>query len=341
MKADGDAIKRTIVDEASTLGFDACGVITLPADLRRDYFKRWIAEGQHGDMQWMATNTERRLQPQTILPEAKSVICFGLNYNQPVPRSRGVIARYALGKDYHKFIYKRLKKICALLRQHGGINKPYVDTGPVMEKPLAALAGLGWQGKHTVLIHPKLGNWLFLGVIITTLELPPDQPVKDRCGTCTRCISACPTAAITAPWQLDSRRCIAYLTIEHHGSIPVEFRRGIGDRLFGCDICLEVCPWNRWAQTTREILFAPVTPPDPAEVFSWSDDDFRSRFAGTPVARLGLERLQRNAAVVLGNCGNIDDRNALTQKLDTLSPLVREHALWAIAEIDRRHAASD
>lgn len=337
MNPTGNGIKQAVATTASELGFDACGVVALPADLRRDYYQRWIAGGNHGDMEWMTANTSRRLHPETIVPEARSVLCFGMNYNQPVPPTRGVVARYALGKDYHTLIYKRLKRICALLREYGGTNKPYVDTGPVMEKPLAALAGLGWQGKHTVLIHPKLGNWLFLGVIITTLELPADEPAKDHCGTCTRCITACPTDAITAPGQLDSRRCIAYLTIEHKGSIATELRRGIGDRLFGCDICLEVCPWNRWAQSTREIRFAAITPPDPATILSWNEADFRRHFAGTPVARLGLERLQRNAAVVLGNIGTADDRETLMQALPSMSPLVKEHAEWAVAEIGRRY----
>lgn len=336
MSPDGNTIRDAIAEAAAALGFDTWGAVALPADLRRDYFKHWIAEGRHGDMQWMAANSLRRLHPETIVPEARSMLCFAMNYNQPVPNTRGIVARYALGKDYHKLIYKRLKQICSLLRQYGGVNKPYVDTGPVMEKPLAALAGVGWQGKHTVLIHPKLGNWLFLGVIITTLEIPADEPATEHCGSCTRCITACPTDAITAPWQLDSRRCIAYLTIEHRGPIPVELRHGIGNRLFGCDICLEVCPWNRWAQSTREIRFSAITPPDPATILNWSDDDFQRHFAGTPIARLGLERLQRNAAVVLGNCGDLNDRNALKQNLHAFTPLVQEHARWAITEIDRR-----
>ncbi len=336
MNPDGERIKQELAEHAAKLGFEAFGVVALPVELRRDYFQRWIATGQHGEMSWMEGNTSRRLQPETIVPEARSILCFGMNYNQPPPPARGVVARYALGKDYHKLIYKRLKQLCAQLRQHGGVNKPYVDTGPVLEKPLAALAGLGWQGKHTVLIHPKFGNWLFLGVIITTLEIPADDPGTDRCGSCSRCITACPTDAITAPYQLDARRCIAYLTIEHKGAIPLELRRGIGDRIFGCDICLEVCPWNRWASATREARFAAVDFPDPSTILNWTDDDFHNRFAGTPIARLGLERLQRNACVVLGNIGTAIDRDRLRQLLTQMTPLVHEHALWAIDEIERR-----
>ncbi len=323
---------------ANELGLDAIGSVTLPVALRRDYYQQWIASGQHGQMTWMERNNERRLDPQQIVDEARSVLVFGLNYFQPDPqRRRYRIAKYALGDDYHNFFLKRLQKICRCMRETwGSAQRPYVDTGPVLEKPLAELAGLGWQGKSTILLNQEHGTWLFLGVIITTLELPNGEPVKDRCGSCTACITACPTAAITAPYQLDARKCIAYLTIEHDGPIPLEYRRAIGDRLFGCDECLDVCPWNRFAKRTREMRFSVRDLPELRRMLSLSEECFRELFRASAMRRLKRERLLRNACVVLGNVGTEDDLTALRTCAETESAMVAEHAHWAIGEIARR-----
>jgi epoxyqueuosine reductase len=320
------------------LGFDVCRFTTVAAPLRREYFRKWIAEGQHGNMEWLGRNVERRLDPRQVLPEARSIVTLGLNYYQPQPPRRGRIATYALGKDYHNLIYKRLKKLCTWMREHGGAQKPYVDTGPVLERAFAAHSGLGWQAKSTMVIHRKFGNWLFLGVVLTTLEIEPDEPESDHCGKCTRCIEACPTGAITAPYQLDARKCISYLTIEHHGSIPMEYRRAIGDRVFGCDECLAVCPWNRWAQTTREMHFTPTDLPDLRETLAWDEETFAEYFRGTPIKRLKLHRWKRNACVVLGNIGTPQDLPALQTLADGEDPVIAEHAQWAINEIVLRRA---
>lgn len=332
-------IKQRIEAEASALGFDAFGVAAIPSELRAEYFREWLADGRYGGMEWMANGLERRLDPTNILPEAKSMIVLGLNYYQEPTARRGQLARYALGADYHDLIYKRLKKLCALLRELGGTNKPYVDTGPILEKAWAEHAGLGWQGKHTNLIHPKLGNWLFLSVILTSLELPADKRGASHCGSCTRCITACPTNAITGPWQLDARRCISYLTIEHKGSIPVELRPAIGDHLYGCDDCLNACPWNRWAQRSREAKFDERPLPDLRDMLSWDDATFRETFQGSPIKRIGLQRWLRNCCVVLGNCGNESDLDALSALAAQEDPLVAEHAIWAIEQIRARGTA--
>jgi len=330
--------KADLAAQARALGFEAFGVAPIDPPLRREYYLNWIAEGRHGNMRWMERNNERRLQPANILPEAKSILCLGMNYWQPHPERRGRIARYALGGDYHKVILKKLKLLCAYLREHyKSDQKPYVDTGPVLEKPVAVSAGLGWQGKSTILLNDREhGTWLFLGMIFTTLELEPDNPPADRCGTCTRCIDACPTDAITAPYQLDARRCISYLTIEHDGPIPLEYRRAIGDRIFGCDECLDVCPWNKWAQKTREAKFAPRTYPDLREMLAWDEATFNDALAGTPMRRSGLTRWKRNLCVVLGNIGTADDLPALEQAAREPDEVIAEHARWAAAEVRSR-----
>lgn len=318
-------------------GFEAFGVAPVEVELRKEYYLEWIASGQHGDMGWMAKNNDRRLDPQNIIPEAKSILCLGLNYYQPEPPRRGRIAKYALGQDYHKAITKKLKRLCRTMREEfGSAQKPYVDTGPVLEKPIAAQAGLGWQGKSTILLNRDHGTWLFLGFIFTTLELPADAPAKEHCGTCTRCIDACPTGAITAPFQLDARRCISYLTIEHKGAIPLEFRRAIGDRIYGCDECLDVCPWNRWARITSETKFAARHYPDLRDMLAWSEDDFTEAFAGTPIKRAGLSRWRRNVCVALGNIGDTGDLPALQAIVDSGDVLAAEHAQWAMGEIAGR-----
>jgi len=265
----------------------------------------------------------------------------GLNYWQPQPKTRGRIARYALGEDYHHILQEKLETLAAEITDTGEKAKVYVDTGPVLEKPLAERAGLGWQGKSTMLIHPKMGPWLLLGEIITTLELEPDAPQNDHCGSCSRCITACPTGAITAPYQLDARRCIAYLTIELKGSIPEEMRPLIGDRIYGCDECLEVCPWNRFAQTTREARFlAPPAEPEGRDrlhaLLEITQAEFKRRFAKSPILRVKRRGLLRNVCVVLGNIGTAADLPVLEKAVLHEEPLVREHAAWAIQQIEQR-----
>jgi len=325
--------------KALELGFDVCGFSSIDVELRKAYYLNWIAEKQHGTMRWMERNNERRLQPRNILPEARSILMVGLNYYQDDPPMRGRIAKYALGKDYHKLMYKRLKQLCSWMRDQGGDQKPYVDTGPMLEKPIAAQAGLGWMGKSTLLLHRNHGTFLFLGSIITTLDLDPDPVEQDHCGSCTRCLDVCPTNAFPAPYQLDATRCISYLTIEHHGPIPMEFRDAIGDRIYGCDDCLDVCPWNRWAQITREIKFHFKGLPDLAETLDWDEAAFIERFQGTPIARLKLPRWKRNVCIVLGNIGAAEDLSALQKEADGEDEMIAEHASWAIHKIQSREGA--
>jgi epoxyqueuosine reductase len=321
---------------ARELGFGPVGVAAVPVELRRDYFRQWLAEHQHGEMAWMARDPERRSHPEQVLPEARSILCFGLNYYQPEPERRGRIAKYALGKDYHKVMINKLKRICTWLQELGTVNRPYVDTGPLLEKPIAAAAGLGWQGKNTMVLNEEDGQWLFLGFILTTYAFPPDEGKADRCGTCTRCIDVCPTRAITAPYQLDARKCISYLTIEHKGPIPLPYRRLIGDHLYGCDDCLDVCPWNKWARMTREASFSARPYPDLREMLAMDDAAFAETFAGSPIKRLKRGRWLRNICIVLGNTGGPADLPALQQAASEADPLVSEHAAWAIAEIEAR-----
>jgi epoxyqueuosine reductase len=317
-------------------GLSPVGVAPVPADLRQSFFREWLADGKHGEMAWMARDPERRSQPDKVLPEAACVLAFGLNYFQPEPSRRGRIAKYALGKDYHKVMIRKLKRICLWLREQGAVNRPYVDTGPLLEKPIAALAGLGWQGKNTLLLNERDGQWLFLGFILTSYPFPPGKPVADRCGNCTRCIDVCPTRAITAPYQLDARKCISYLTIEHKGPIPLPYRRLIGDHLYGCDDCLDVCPWNKWARKTREAAFEPRDYPDLRELLDVDEPTFNERFAGSPIRRLKRPRFLRNVCVVLGNTGTAADLPALERAAGDPDPLIAEHAAWAISEIRQR-----
>ena len=334
---DPRALRQRLAASAKELGFDAFGVAPVEVDVRADYFKKWIADGMHGDMAWLARDPDRRTDARKVLPEARSLVVVGLNYYQPHPPAGYRIAKYALGADYHDVILARLKELCAVMASLGGEQKPYVDTGPVLEKPVAAAAGLGWQGKSTILIHRGAGTWLFLGVILTTLELEATTAKEpDRCGSCTRCIDACPTAAITAPYQMDARKCLAYLTIEHKGAIPVEYREALGDRVFGCDDCLDVCPWNKWAVATREARFAPRPHPPLRETLAWTDEQFLEHFKGTPVERLGLARWRRNALTVLGNVGTSGDLPAAETLVGSPDPMVAEHAAWAVDRLRSR-----
>jgi epoxyqueuosine reductase len=332
---------ETIKARARSLGFDACGITSADPAKYAAYFHAWAAEGKAGEMAWLTREPERRSDPRRVLPEARSIVVVGLNYWQSPAPGRGRIARYALGDDYHPILLEKLEQLAAELRSAGGEAKIYVDTGPVLEKPLAERAGLGWQGKSTMLIHTRLGPWLLLGEILTSLELEPDAPQRDHCGSCSRCIEACPTGAITAPYQLDARRCIAYLTIELKGSIPEELRPLIGDRVYGCDECLDVCPWNRFAQTTRESRFLAEDDPgrtDLHALLEMTGPEFKRRFARSPILRVKRRGLLRNVCVVLGNIGTVDDLPALRRAEQHEEPLVREHASWAVRQIEKRIA---
>lgn len=340
MEQSAAEIRERLKVEAQALGFHAFGVTSVPMELRRDYYTQWIAEGRHGTMSWMERNNDRRMHPDQLLPEARSIIVLALNYYQPDPERSYRVAKYALGDDYHNFMLRRLKRLCRILREdYGGAQRPYVDTGPLLEKPIAAAAGLGWQGKSTILIEPKRGTWSFLANIVTTLDLPADTPAKDRCGSCTRCIDACPTGAIHAPYQLDATKCISYLTIEHDGPIPLEYREAIGDRIYGCDTCLDVCPWNKWATPTVEAKFLPRELPALRELLLWDDTTFRERMIGSPIRRVKLPRFQRNICVVLGNIGTAEDLPALQVVASGADAMVAEHATWAIEKIRVRGLA--
>ncbi len=332
------SLREKVREQARELGFDVCGIASADRLPGADYLERWIAEGQAGEMSsWLGRDPQSRADPEALLPGVRSIIVLGLNYYQPLPERRGRIASYALGKDYHDLLSAKLKQLDEWLQGQGGIQRRAVDSSPLMEKPAAVRAGLGWMAKSTMLLNRNWGTWLFLAEILTTLELEPDAEETDHCGSCTRCIDICPTQAITAPYQLDARRCISYLTIEHKGSIPEEFREAIGDRLFGCEECLTICPWNRWAQPTGEAGLQAITRPDLREMLGWDDATFRREFRGTPIFRLKRDRWLRNICVVLGNIGTVEDIPALEQAANDDSELVREHAQWAVWKIgDRR-----
>jgi epoxyqueuosine reductase len=338
-------LKSLLAAEASKHGFDIVGV-TRPdaAPLAKERLQQFLAEGAHGDMIWMETTAERRGDPQMLWPEVRSVIMLGLNYgpdHDPLEilkaRERGAISVYAKGEDYHEVIKPRLKDIARwLIAQAGGDVKVFVDTAAVMEKPLAAAAGLGWQGKHTNLVSRQFGSWLFLGAIFTTLDLPPDEPEPDSCGTCRACLDVCPTAAFPAPYRLDARRCISYLTIEHKGPIPREMRPLIGNRIYGCDDCLAVCPWNKFAQEGRNAKLAAreAARAPKLEELSQLDDAVRKLFAKTAVKRTGRDRFIRNVLVAIGNSGDTALAPSAERLLSDPSPIVRGAAVWALGRLD-------
>lgn len=337
-------IKTALIAKARSLGFDDCRVAPALPAAHRELYEQWVADGKYGDMAWMARNIERRADPRVVLPGARSVIVLALNYYQGHPPHSSHpsyrIARYAWNDDYHDLIEKKLRELDAFLVAHGGTQKPYVDTGPVLERDFASESGLGWGGKSTMQIHRHLGTWFFLADILTTLDLPADTPAKDMCGKCTRCIDACPTQAITTPRRMDARRCISYLTIEHKGSIPLEFRKAIGDRIYGCDACLDACPWNRHAQESREAAFQAretVFTKSLRDFLALTDDEFRALFARSPIKRIKRPAFLRNVCVALGNVGTPDDLPALEAAAADLHPLIAEHARWAMVEICQRH----
>ena len=333
------------MERGRTLGFDVVRVASPDSiPLAPERLTDWLERGRHGSMEWMADTADRRSDPRVLWPEVRSVVLLGLNYGpvrNPLDavtwRDRGAISVYAGNRDYHDVVKGKLKEAAGFLAVRGGSDvKVFVDTAPVMEKPLAEAAGLGWQGKHTVVVSRDFGNWLFLGAIFTTAELPQDAPEQDHCGSCRRCLDICPTQAFPAPYQLDARRCISYLTIEHKGHIPSELRSGIGNRVFGCDDCLAVCPWNKFAQTGREAKLAQrddLVAPPLAELARLDDEGFRSRFAGTPVKRTGRDRFVRNVAIAIGNSNDPGLAPEAVGLLRDPSPLVRAMAVWACARL--------
>ncbi len=345
-------MKEKICQRAAELGFDDCRVTTAAPPASAAKFQHWLAQNHHGEMAWLERNAEKRVEPQTVSPGAKSVIALAASYSNSefqIPNSEskaGVVARYARFKDYHNVLAERLKSLTQFINELGGVETSslwYVDTGPVLERDLAQRAGLGFVGKHTNLISRKLGNWIFLAEILTTLELEPDAPEKNHCGNCTRCLTACPTQAITAPFQLDARKCISYLTIELKGSIPVELRPAIGNRIYGCDDCLAACPWNKFAREgnlMKSHARPDLTAPDLIELLQLDDAGFKARFTGTPLLRTKRRGVLRNVCVALGNVGDPTALPALEKAALDKEPLITEHARWAIEEIRQREIRS-
>lgn len=343
--AGADNPKALIRDHALTLGFDAIGfaAAALGAEARAR-LADFLAAGQHGDMGWLAERADQRADPRALWPEARSVIALGLSYapegdalatlSRP---DRGNISVYARNRDYHDIVKGKLKHLAQfVVSRFGPAVKVFVDTAPVMEKPLAMRAGLGWQGKHTNLVSRAHGSWLFLGEIYTSLTIAPDAAHADRCGSCTRCLDACPTAAFPAPYRLDATRCISYLTIEHRGPIPEALRPAIGNRIYGCDDCLAVCPWNRFAKPAHEAKLtarADLIAPRLAELAALDDAGFRALFAASPVKRIGRGRFVRNVLIAIGNSGDPALADAARNLLDDPDKVIAEAAAWAIQRL--------
>jgi epoxyqueuosine reductase len=350
---DPTTIKAALIEQARERGFDAAGVARPDAvPQAKARLERFLADGAHGDMIWMATTAERRAAPAALWPDVRSVIMLGMNYgpdNDPLEilkrRAVGAISSYAKGEDYHDLIKSRLKEIARWLTQNaGGDVKVFVDTAAVMEKPIAEKAGLGWQGKHTNLVSRQFGSWLFLCSIFTTLELPADAAGADSCGTCRACLDVCPTAAFPEPYRLDARRCISYLTIEHRGPIPREFRAAMGNRIYGCDDCLAVCPWNKFAVQGREAKLAAreeLREPRLGELARLDDAQFRAMFAKTSIKRTGRDRFVRNVLIAIGNSGDHDLAGEAERLLGDASPLVRGAAVWALSRLMPRDRLKD
>ena len=343
-------MKEQIRQRAMELGFDDCRFASASPPDGAKQFQNWVAEGKFGEMAWIEKNAAKRVDPQKVLHDAKTAICLAVSYETNAPEKKspmvhGTVARYARFNDYHDILGERLKSLSQFVDEFGGGQTRslwYVDTGPILERDFAQRAGIGFAGKHTNLISRKFGNWIFLAEILTTLEIEPDAPEKNHCGKCARCIAACPTEAITAPFQLDARRCISYLTIELKGPIPEEFRRAIGNRIYGCDDCLAVCPWNKFAHEGRLMKSharKDLEQPDLVELLSLDDKQFKTRFAGSPVLRTKRRGLLRNACVALGNVGDKSALSALEKAAQDSEPLIAEHARWAISEIESRAKA--
>jgi epoxyqueuosine reductase len=368
-------LKRDLVAKARGLGFESCRVARAAPPRHGEEFRTWLREGAAAEMDWLSRGEEKRCDPALILPGVRSVIVVALNYwqgresktkerrfirqqpdradgglenaapwgSETRDAAKGRIARYAWGEDYHELMLGKLEQLSGFLTAFGGTQKCYVDTGPILERDHAAEAGIGWHGKSTMLIDPKLGTWFFLGEILTTLDLPPDAPQPERCGSCDRCVVACPTGAITSPHRLDARRCISYLTIELKGSIPLELRPLIGDRIYGCDDCLDACPWNRFASISREAAFAagPGIGMRLRDYLVLDEAGFRELFRRSPIKRVKRRGFLRNVCVALGNVGDRDDLPALERAAADPEPLVAEHATWAIEQIRGRLPAGE
>jgi epoxyqueuosine reductase len=344
-----NSLTARIKEQAEALGFVACGIAR--ADAAPETAARldeWLASGAHGDMIWMEERAGQRGSPRLLWPEVRSVIMLGMSYAPAEDPLRlageagiGRISVYAQGQDYHDVVKKALKALARwLVAEAGGDLKVFVDTAPVMEKPLAMAAGIGWQGKHTNIVSHEHGDWLLLGAIMTTLDLAPDEPHRDRCGSCDACQRACPTDAFPAPYRMDARRCISYLTIEHKGPIPAEFREAIGNRIYGCDDCLAVCPWNKFAQSAAAnrafASRAELAAPELADLLALDDAAFRQVFSGSPIKRIGRDRMVRNALIAAGNSGRPALIERVAALLDDPAPVVRGAAVWALARLDRK-----
>ena len=350
LNSDPTELKAALAREAHALGFDCIGV-TEPGTIDKAgaNFLEFIASGGHGDMDWLANQPERRVDPRGLWADVRSVIMLGVNYGpdqDPLAilqqRTRGAISVYARGDDYHDLIKKRLKALARWLVAIAPSEvKVFVDTAAVMEKPLAQTAHLGWQGKHTNLVSREFGSWLFLGAIYSATELPRDEDEADHCGSCRACQDICPTAAFPAPYKLDARRCISYLTIENKGPIPHEFRKAIGNRIYGCDDCLAVCPWNKFAMAGREQKLAArdaLRAPALADLARLDDAAFRALFTKSPVKRIGRDRFIRNVLIAIGNSGDASLACEAQRLLDDASPLVRGAAVWALSQLIARDA---
>jgi epoxyqueuosine reductase len=328
--------------KAAELGFDLCRIAPpAPPPRAPERLAQWLALGRHGDMAWM--DNPRRAGPQALWPEARACVMVGVNYaptGDPLESTRqrraGAVSVYARHRDYHDVVKGRLKLLASwFAARAGGDVKVFVDTAPVMEKPLAESAGLGWQGKHTNLVSRDFGSWLFLGALFVSVDLAPDAPERDHCGTCRACLDACPTKAFPAPYQLDARRCVSYLTIEHKGPIPFDLREGLGNRVYGCDDCLAVCPWNKFAKVAREAKLTAPDWRDPplAELASLDDAAFRARFSGSPIKRIGRDRFLRNVLIAIGNSADAGLAPAARARLADGAALVRGAAVWALARL--------
>ncbi len=335
---------ETIKQLALEHGFEQCGITHIDLGQAEARLIKWLDSSYHGEMEYMSAHGTKRSRPDELLPQTRSIISVSMNYltanTHPIDeilddQTHAVISRYGLGRDYHKLLRRRLNQLAQAIEQRVGSYqwRVFVDSAPVMEKPIAQLAGLGWVGKHTNLVSRNQGSWFFLGEIYTDLALQNSHEEQDHCGRCTRCIDICPTQAIVAPYKLDSRRCISYLTIEHKGVIPMELRAGIGNRIFGCDDCQLVCPWNRFSHLSHETDFLPRHRLDRAELlelFAWDETTFLEKTEGSAIRRLGYQQWQRNLAVAMGNSGNPKMIDALRAQLSNTSSLVKEHIIWAL-----------
>ncbi|MEO1151981.1 MAG: tRNA epoxyqueuosine(34) reductase QueG [Pseudomonadota bacterium] len=341
------ALAAAIKTQARSIGFDSVGITDAQPDpVLEKRLRAFLTDNHHGTMAWMQTRIAERANPRTLWPQVRSIIMLGMNYGPDADplkalaeKDKAVISVYAQNRDYHDVVKKRLKDLARwMVATHGGTLKVFVDTAPVMEKPLAARAGLGWQGKHTNLVARDYGSWLFLGAIFTTLDLAVDSPEPDHCGQCTACLDICPTKAFPAPYKLDARRCISYLTIEHKGMIPEPYRAAMGNRIYGCDDCLAVCPWNKFARQARETKLKArddLKAPDLGTFLTFDDARFRTHFSGSPIKRIGRNRFVRNVLIAVGNSGNENYCGAVHALTTDPDRVVAQTAQWALAQLKK------